>query len=350
MKKLLLFLVAVMLSGAVVFAGGSKEAGKSGSSPAPDSKSGKPSVAAKTLTLAATLADTTSIIRCAKEMSVNIKADTNNAIDIKVFPSSTLGAQNDFLEGVHMGTVDMCIIAAGAVENFYPKYAVYSVPFLFRDTEHAYKFFQSDISKQMNEEFLAKTGMRVIGLFNEGYRQVWTKKVPIASLNDFKGLKMRVPDVKLYVKMFSALGCNATILPYGDVYTGLQTGLIDGVELPIPSVFTGGIYEQVKFCTMTSHIGGPMFCIINNKVWLSLTKDQQDSVLKNLEKATSTDRANLVTDTTGYVKKMKDSGIKFTDLSGKAMSDLASAMESVVRDLYGDLLPKSMLESIRAIK
>ena len=93
---------------------------------------------------------------------------------------------------------------------------------------------------------------------------------------------MRVPDVKLYVKMFSALGCNATILPYGDVYTGLQTGLIDGVELPIPSVFTGGIYEQVKFCTMTSHIGGPMFLIINNKVWLSFTKDQQDSILKNM--------------------------------------------------------------------
>ena len=329
MKKYLLVLVAVMLSGAVLFAQGG---------------------AGKTFTLAATLADTTSIIRCAKDMSSNIKADTKNAIDIKVFPSSTLGAQNDFLEGVQMGTVDMCIIAAGAVENFYPKYAVYSVPFLFRDTEHAYKFFQNDISKQMNEEFLAKTGMRVIGLFNEGYRQVWTKKVPITSLSDFKGLKMRVPDVKLYVKMFSALGCNATILPYGDVYTGLQTGLIDGVELPIPSVFTGGIYEQVKFCTMTSHIGGPMFLIINNKVWLSLTKDQQESMLKNIEKATSADRANLVTDTAGYVKKMKDSGIKFTDLSSSAMSNLASAMESVVQDLYGTLLPKSMLESIRAIK
>ena len=329
MKKLLLILVVVMLSGTVVYAQGGT---------------------GKTFTLAATLADTTSIIRCAKDMSANIKADTKNAIDIKVFPSSTLGSQNDFLEGVQMGTVDMCIIAAGAVENFYPKYSVYSVPFLFRDTEHAYKFFKSDISSKMNEEFLAKTGMRVIGLFNEGYRQVWTKKVPIAGLNDFKGLKMRVPDVKLYVKMFSALGCNATILPYGDVYTGLQTGLIDGVELPIPSVFTGGIYEQVKFCTMTSHIGGPMFLIINNKVWLSLTKEQQDSVLKNVEKATSTDRANLVTDTASYVAKMKDSGIKFADLSGAAMSNLATAMETVVQDLYGNLLPKSMLDSIRAIK
>ena len=323
---------------------------KPGSPSAPVSQSSQSPVEAKTFTLAATLADTTSIIRCTNDMSVNIKNDTNGTVDIRVFPSSTLGAQNDFLEGVQMGTVDMCIIAAGAVENFYPRFAVYSVPFLFSNTEHAYKFFQSDISRQMNEEFLAKTGMRIIGLFNEGYRQVWTKAAPITSLGNFKALKMRVPDVKLYVKMFSALGCNATILPYGDVYTGLQTGLIDGVELPIPSVYTGGIYEQVKYCTMTSHIGGPMFCIINNKVWLSLTTDQQNSIIKNLEKATTADRANLVTDTADYVAKMKDSGIKFTDLSGKEMSNLASAMDSVVQDLYGDLLPKNMLDSIRAMK
>lgn len=339
MKKNL-FLVVVMLCGAVLFAGGSNEAAGSVS----------PAAGKKNLTLAATLADTTSIIRCTKEMSVDIKEETNGAIDIKVFPSSTLGAQNDFLEGVQMGTVDMCIIAAGAVENFFSKFAVYSVPFLFRDTEHAYNFFKSDISKRMNDDFLAKTGMRIIGLFNEGYRQVWTKEITITSLNDFNGLKMRVPDVTLYVKMFSALGCNATILPYGDVYTGLQTGLIDGVELPIPSVYTGGIYEQVKYCTMTSHIGGPMFCIINDNVWQSLTSDQQESISRNLEKATKADRENLVTDTTEYITKMKASGITFTDLSGNAMDDLAIAMESVVQDLYGNLLPKDMLESIRAIK
>lgn len=304
----------------------------------------------KTLTLASTLADTTSIIRCAREMSANINTDTNGAIDIQVFPSSTLGAQNDFLEGVQMGSVDMCIIAAGAVENFYPKFAVYSVPFLFRDTEHAYKFFQSDVSTQMKDEFLAQTGMRIIGLFNEGYRQVWTKDTPITSLSDFKGRKMRVPDVTLYVKMFSALGCNATILPYGDVYTGLQTGLISGVELPIPSVFTSGIYEQVKYCTMTSHIGGPMFVIINDNLWQSLTADQQSAILKNMEIASTTDRANLVTDTAEYVAKMKESGIEFIELSSEAMSEIAAAMDTVVTDLYGDLLPKDMLDAIRAIQ
>jgi tripartite ATP-independent transporter DctP family solute receptor len=310
---------------------------------------GGAAAAAKTLTLASTLADTTSIIRCANEMSANVKADTNGTIDIQVFPSSTLGAQNDFLEGVQMGSVDMCIIAAGAVENFYPKFAVYSVPFLFRDTEHAYKFFQSDISKQMNEEFLAQTGMRIIGLFNEGYRQVWTKDTPITSLSDFKGRKMRVPDVTLYVKMFSALGCNATILPYGDVYTGLQTGLISGVELPIPSVYTGGIYEQVKYCTMTSHIGGPMFCIINDNLWQSLTAEEQSAILKDMEIATTADRANLVVDTEDYVSKMKASGIEFIDLSSEAMSEIAVAMDAVVQELYGDLLPKDMLDAIRAI-
>lgn len=74
-----------------------------------------------------------------------------------------------------MGTVDMCIISAGALEDFYDQYALYSIPFLFRDAEHTYEFFQSEASQAINDEFLNRTGMRVIGLFNEGFRQVWTK-------------------------------------------------------------------------------------------------------------------------------------------------------------------------------
>ena len=87
--------------------------------------------------------------------------------------------------------------------------------------------------------------MRVIGLFNEGFRQVWSKE-PIECLDDFKGVKLRVPVVSLYINMFSELGAQATVVPVGDLYTGLQTGLVEGMELPIASVFGASTYEQWK--------------------------------------------------------------------------------------------------------
>ena len=116
---------------------------------------------AKSLTLASTLGDNTSIIQCAREMADTISEATGGEIDIQIFPDSTLGGQDEFIEGVQMGTVDMCIIAAGALEGFYDQYAVYSVPFLFNSTEAAYNFFMSEDGQAINEAFREQTGMHV---------------------------------------------------------------------------------------------------------------------------------------------------------------------------------------------
>ncbi len=310
---------------------------------------GAPAADTRTLTLASTLGSNTSIIQVSNDMSAAVKEATGGAIDIQTFPDSTLGGQVDFLEGVSMGTVDMCIIAAGALEDFYDQYALYSVPFLFRDAEHTYQFFQSEASQAINDEFLNRTGMRVIGLFNEGFRQVWTKGKAVRSLADFSGLKLRVPDVTLYVNMFTALGCSTQVLPVGDLYTGLQTGLVEGMELPIGSVYGASTYEQVDYCTMTNHIGGAMMLLVNESVWQSLSDEQRAAVLENVEIASAQDRQNLVELNDGYVSDITESGVEFIELTDEARAEMVEAMNSVVSELYGDVLDSSLLESIRSM-
>ena len=349
--------LAMLLSGCLMVSllsgcGSSGESADSGASDGgSDASAAEESTAdSRTLTLASTLGSTTSIIQVSNEMSAAVKEATGGAIDIQVFPDSTLGGQVDFLEGVSMGTVDMCIISAGALEDFYDQYALYSIPFLFRDAEHTYEFFQSEASQAINDEFLNRTGMRVIGLFNEGFRQVWTKGKAVRSLADFSGLKLRVPEVTLYSNMFTALGCSAQVLPVGDLYTGLQTGLVEGMELPIGSVYGASTYEQVDYCTMTNHIGGAMMLLVNESVWQSLTDEQRTAILENVEIASAQDRQNLEELNDGYVADIAESGVEFIELTDEARAEMVDAMNSVVSDLYGDVLDSSLLDSIRSME
>lgn len=301
---------------------------------------------AQSLSLASTLGDSTSIISCSKEMAEAINEATGGEIEIQIFPDSTLGGQAEFLEGVQMGTVDMCIIAAGALESFYNQYAVYSVPFLFNSTEAAYNFFMSEDGQAINDAFCEQTGMHVIGLFNEGFRQVWSQS-PINCLADFEGMKLRVPDVTLYINMFTGLGAQATVVPVGDLYTGLQTGLVEGMELPIASVFGASTYEQVKYCTMTNHIGGAMCLLINDGVWNGLTEEQQTAILDAVEAATAKDRENLSALEQEDIAAIEESGVEFIELTAEARDEIVEAMGAVIDELYGDVLDSEMLNRAR---
>ena len=321
MKKSMLFLMAGLLSAAMA----------------------APAAADQTLTLASTLTDTTSVITVTKEMADNVREATGGSVDIQVFPDSTLGSQDDFLEGVQMGTVDMCIIAAGALEDYYDQFAVYSVPFLFNSTQAAYDFFCSEDGQAINDAFCEQTGMKVVGLFNEGFRQVWCK-TPINTLADFEGIKLRVPDVSLYINMFSELGAQATVVPAGDLYTALQTGLVEGMELPIASVFGASTYEQVKYCTLTNHIGGAMCLLINQAKWDSLTEDEQNAILQYADEAGAKDRENLSSLEEEDRKQIEEYGIEFIDLTDEARDEIVEAMGAVIDDLYGDKLDAAMLE------
>ena len=305
-----------------------------------------PAAAEQTLTLASTLTDTTSVISVTREMAEKVLEATDGSIDIQVFPDSTLGSQDDYLEGVQMGTVDMCIIAAGALEDYYDQFAVYSVPFLFNSTQAAYDFFCSEDGQAINDAFCEQTGMKVIGLFNEGFRQVWCKQ-PINTLADFQGIKLRVPDVSLYLNMFSELGAQATVVPAGDLYTALQTGLVEGMELPIASVFGASTYEQVKYCTLTNHIGGAMCLLINEGKWESLTEDEQNAIAQFADEASAKDRENLSTLEEEDRKQIEEYGIEFIDLADDARDEIVEAMGAVIDSLYGDKLDGAMLERAR---
>ena len=302
-----------------------------------------------TLSLATTQSSSTAIVKIITEMADNIRDETGGTVDIQIYPDSTLGGQNEYLEGVSMGTVDMCLIASAALEGFYDQYAIYALPFLLKNVDQAYKFYESEDGQAINNEFKNRTGIKVIDMFDEGYRQVFTKR-PVHTLADFAGLKIRVPDVPLLVGTFNGLGCNATIVPLGDLYTGLQTGLVDSFELPTGSAYGNSVYEQVDYCTITNHIGGAMFVLINDNVWSKLSPEQQEIISKYAKEASEKNRQNITTSDQEQWEAMKESGIEFIELTDEAREEIVEAMNKVIDDLYGGVFDPAMLDRARALQ
>ncbi len=361
-KLLAVFMAGCMMAGVLGGCGGSKEpaaeqpavpqeeqSGEAADGGAQEDTGAAPAGETITLSLATTQSSSTPIVQIATKMVEGIKEASGGTVDIQLYPDSTLGSQSEYLEGVSIGTVDMCLIAAGAIETFYDQYAVYSVPFLLRSVDHTYKFYLSEDGQAINDELLSRTGIRVVACFDEGFRQVFSNK-PVKSLADFAGLKIRIPDNPLYVNTFNGLGCSATVVALGDLYTGLQTGLVDSFELPTGSAYGNSVYDQVDYCTKTNHIGGAMFLLVNDKVWNTLSAEQQQIILDYAEEASAENRENVTKNDEEQWKIMEESGIEFIDLTDGAYQEIVDKMESVVNDFYGDVLDKEMLDRARALE
>jgi tripartite ATP-independent transporter DctP family solute receptor len=310
--------------------------------------SGQKAPEKKIFKLASTLAPVTSPIRSLIMAADELREETNGEIDIQVFPASQLGGQRDFTEGVTLGTIEMCLIGVGALESFEPQFAIYGIPFFFKNDDHVYAFYDSDISKKILDGFREKQGLRALGIFSEGFRTVWTKTKQIKTLEDFKGVKMRIPEVPIFVDIFTTLGCNATPLPAGDIYTAIQTGVIDGVELPVSSIVGNKIHEVVKYDTITNHVGGAMVLLINENVYQSMTAEQKIMFEQKIKKASELDRVNLAEDDKTYLQTAIDSGIEVYEMPQTELDKINKAMTPVLEKYFKNISTDT-LNQIRAM-
>jgi tripartite ATP-independent transporter DctP family solute receptor len=304
--------------------------------------------ASRILKLAATLQPDASPIKCLEEAAATIKSTSNGTLELQIFPASQLGGQREFTEGVSMGTVDMCLIANGALESFDPRWAIYSVPFLFNNADHVYDYYNSDLSKTMLDEFRTQKGIRTMGMFTEGeFRTVWTRTKPVRSLADFRGVKLRVPEVPIYIDIFTALGANATPMPIGDVYTGLQTGIVDGLELAATSVILSNLHEVNKYNTKTMHICSPMVVLMNEQIFQSLTPDQQKIVSDAIAAASAKDRINAAENAKNNDSVLVANGLELIELPAEEKEKIQVAIQPIVEQYTQNTFPGDYLNQVR---
>jgi tripartite ATP-independent transporter DctP family solute receptor len=211
--------------------------------------------------------------RFAQDLSDRLSKATDGRILIEVYPANQLGSMSEMLDGIKAGTIEMGHHVHASLAKFYPDIAVYSLPYIYRDMDHGLKASSpkySPLVRQMNDELVKKAGMRVIGCFSRGYRNLSTN-FPVYSLKDLKGRKIRGIPLQLWMSTIKGMGAIPVPVDIAEVSTALMTGLIEGQENPLQQQWQAKYYEVQKYIIMTEHIMDLLPVFINEKVWQSLS-------------------------------------------------------------------------------
>ena len=196
---------------------------------------------------------------------------------IDIYPSEQLGAERELVELLQIGSLAMTKVSTSPLEGFIPEMKVFSIPYIFRDEEHLWKVLKGDIGKRLlsaGEKYYLK-GMCY---YDAGSRSFYTKEIPIEKPDDLEGLKIRVQKSLTSVKMIQALGGSATPISWGELYTALQQGVVDGAENNPPSFYLSKHYEVCKYYSLDEHTSVPDILIMSTHVWNSLTPQEQNWV------------------------------------------------------------------------
>ncbi|NEU31272.1 TRAP transporter substrate-binding protein [bacterium LRH843] len=240
---------------------------------------------------------------------------TNGAVEVQLFPNGQLGNARDLLEGVITGTVDMTKADDATLASYVPEYGVFSLPFIFEDYEHLGKVLDSEITEELDQKLLEKTALVSLGWSFGGFRYFITNEEITGP--DLKGLKIRAPESDVYINTIQALNGNATAMPWGEVFTGLETGVVSGLESAPSDLYLQKFYEVQKYLLATNHIQASGTTVINENKWNSIPEEYQTIILECMREAIDIERAETEQANIDGVKGMLDEGLILNEVEDK---------------------------------
>lgn len=276
MKKLTAMAAALCLA-----ATGLTGCGQSGSTTSAEATAENPIV----LTLAHGLSETHTVHIAMTEFAEKVEERTNGRIQVKIFPNGQLGSENENMEQLMAGVISMTKVSAPGLATYNEAYHTFGLPYVFDDTQDFYHVMDSD---QMQDFFLStgEDGFVTLTYYTSGARSFYTKDKAIRTPADLKGLKIRVQDMKSQTDMMKALGGIPVAMAYGDVYTSLQTGIIDGTENNETALTTGKHGEICKVYSTDQHAMIPDVMVMSAKVWRGISPEDQQIILEAAHEST----------------------------------------------------------------
>ena len=207
-------------------------------------------------------------------MGQRLDSLSGGRLTLQIYPSGQLGSEQQCVELVQIGSLAMTKVSAAVMESFSTDYKVLGLPYLFRSKEHAFKVQDGQIGRDILLS-TEKVWLRGLCFYDAGSRSFYTVSRPIHTPDDLRGLKIRVMKSKTALEMVKAMGGSPTPLSWGELYTALQSGVVDGAENNPPSFYTSHHYEVCKYYTLDEHTTVPDVLIINEKVWEKLSPQEQ---------------------------------------------------------------------------
>jgi TRAP-type transport system periplasmic protein len=273
----------------------------------------RPARAAKvTMKVAHVLTEADIIHRATAKFKELAEKKAGGELEVQIYPTSALGSLRVTWESMQLGNLEGGNWDTVTPATMVPQYAVSELPFIFRDLDHVHKVFDGPIGQDLEKQLLDKAKVRTIAVYDTTFRKIFTKSKAINNLADMKGLKIRVPEAQNFVRCMQYLGANPTPVAWGELYTALQMGVVEGFENKAEAAFNAKLHEQTKFMAYTGHIftANPFLC---SERWFSkLPKTVQQAIVEAGKESLEWQRAEAPNSEKLFEKKLADAGVTFT--------------------------------------
>jgi tripartite ATP-independent transporter DctP family solute receptor len=270
---------------------------------------------------------------------------SDGSLRVDIYPSEQLGSEREAIELVQLGNLAMTKTSTGPMEGFVPAMRVYGLPYLFRDAPHMWKVLNGPIGKRLLEAGVPK-GLKGLCYYDAGARSFYTTEKKIITPADLAGLKIRVQKSKMSQRMIEAMGGAPTPIDWGELYTSLQQGVVDGAENNPPSFYNSRHYEISKYYTLDEHLRVPDMVVISPLIWKKLSPEQQAILQQAADESVEFQRKLWAQTEEQNLEAVQAAGVEIVHPD---KAPFVEAVQSVWRDFEGAEIGK-LAQEIRAVE
>jgi tripartite ATP-independent transporter DctP family solute receptor len=247
----------------------------------------------------------------AKEMADAIRADTKGRVDIQIFPNNQLGSDTDMLSQVRSGGIEFFTLSGLILSTLVPAAAITGIGFAFSDYDAVWKALDADLGAYVRKEIAKSNLVAMEHIWDNGFRQITSSSKPIQTADDLKGFKIRVPVSPLWTSMFKALEASPASINFNEVYSALQSKVVDGQENPLAIISTAKLYEVQKYCSLTNHMWDGFWFLANGKAWERLPEELRTIVARHVNAAGLKERVDVAALNATLQKDLAAKGLVF---------------------------------------
>lgn len=276
-----------------------------------------------------------------ENLGKKLDAATKGRITLKMYPGAVLGQEKEAVEQVQIGAIQIARISLGVVGPVAPDVDVFNMPFVFRDIPHMRTVIDGPIGDELLQKITNSTARLVaLGWMDSGARSLYTKKL-VKTPADLKGVKVRMQGNPLFVDTMNAMGGNGIAMAYGEVFSALQTGVLDGAENNVPSLYTSNHFTTgTKFYAQTNHLIIPELLVISKVTWDTLSADDKTLMKKLAREAQMEQRVLWDKSVADYTVKLKAAGVEFVPVDQKLFFDATAPVRAKYGANFTDLMKR----------
>ncbi|WP_108245151.1 TRAP transporter substrate-binding protein [Muricauda brasiliensis] len=299
----------------------------------------------RTIRLAHGLDINHSVHRAMVKMGEDLDSVSKGKLRIEVYPNQQLGTEREILELIQLGSLDMTKVSVATLENFAPKTRILGLPYLFESREHAFEVLDGPIGQSLLDN-AKQFRLKGLGYYDAGFRSFYTEHAPVTAPDDLKGLKIRVMESITAMDMVKSLGGSPTPISWGELYTSLQQGVVDGAENNLPSFYLSKHYEVCPYYSLDEHTFSPDVLIVGTQFWDMLSDQERAWISEAVKKSLEHQRKLWAESESEALKKIQEKGVQISYPNKEPFIEMTREMYRAYED---DEELNNMIQQIKTL-